>query len=401
MSLLSKFTKKSNLDPLKRLADVATRSLENRFENAVEDLFSSALRKSGLSSNISQQLSSRFGDALKNELADKYFQTASSEYNRVSRQEICDNFLPSYADTSSSSVRKIDDKLKNLDGTNVDVLQFPGNLAKYYMTMQFRQYVRQAPQLQSTLKFDNAIILPIPRKLEDGFSLNISDSSLGTPGAIADVIQTVAAGAKEGYSSTNAVLFSFMTNTLGELSNDTKDAVTSYLGSTPNPHVAAIFQGVNLREHQFEWTFAPRNPEESVKLKNIILKLKQNSLPAFSTIGTPVFQYPLMCQIQMEPWHRIGADLITYKPALLKDVKVNYSPNGIPSFFAGTNLPTFINISLSFIETTYFTSGDFDRAGYDDNQLEKIIDKAGDLIPDGIRKYVGEVVGGADDLIKG
>ena len=63
----------------------------------------------------------------------------------------------------------------------------------------------------------------------------------------------------------------------------------------------------------------------------------------------------------MQPWEREGAELIKYKPALLQDVRVNYAPNGIPSFFAGTNLPTFIQIGLTFVETTYFTANDFGR----------------------------------------
>lgn len=405
MGLLDKFTKRSNLDPLQRLVQDSASSLENKFENAVEDLFASTLRNAGLSSSISQELSSRFGDALKYELADKYFQTSTTEYNRVSREDICSNFLPSYSDTASGSATSIKNKLKDISDTNKQVLQYPSQLGKYYITMQFRRFVRQAPQVKSSLEFDNAIVLPVPRKLEDNFDIKVSEKSMGVAGGINDAIQTISSGAKEDYSPTTAIAFTAMSALIGELDSNVQDTLSQYLGSIPNPHVTAIFDGVDLRQHSFDWTFAPRNVEESVAIQNIVLKLKQNSLPAFSTIGTPILQYPLMCQIRMEPWHSQGAELIKYKPALLQSVKVNYSPNGIPSFFAGTNLPTFIQISLQFIETTYFTSNDFGREGFEDSGIESIIDSvdsiAKEVLPTSVYNGVKAGFELEDDLLTG
>lgn len=384
MSLLGKFTKRSNLDPIKKLAEDASRSLEYKLENSVEDLFSRTLSKTGISSGIAKDLASRFGDSVRNQLVDKYFQTASSELFRVSKDDICNGMLPNYAETASGAVRSIEEDLKNVDGVNGALLQYPPNMGKYYMTMKFREYVRQAPQLQSALKFDNAIVLPVPRRLEEEFNMQVSGTALGLAGGAADIIQTISAGAGEDYSPTQAFAFSAMTKVLGDAASggalgNVSDTLYSYIGSVPNPHMAALFQGVDLRKFQFEWTFSPRNVNESIAIQEIVLKLKQNSLPAFSTLGTPVLQYPLMCQIEMEPWHSDGADLISFKPALLESVKVNYSPNGIPSFFAGTNLPTFIQISLSFVETTYFTSNDFGRAGTE-GKLEELVSAGGDFL---------------------
>lgn len=414
MSLLGKFTKRSNLDPIKRLAEDAVsdaaRSLERKFENSVEDLFSKTLSNAGLSSNISRELSSKFSDAVRNKLADKYFQTLSTEINRVTKEDICNSFLPSYADTASASVRYVEEDLKNIEGVSGDVLQYPRNLGKYYMSMKFRQYVRQAPQVQSTLKFDNAIILPVPRRLEEEFNMQVSTQALGLVGGAADIIQTTSAGAGEDYSPTQAFVFSAMTQMLGTLASsgpagNVSDALYSYIGSVPNPHMAALFNGVDLRKFQFEWTFSPRNVQESIIIQDIVNKLKQNSLPAFSTLGTPVLQYPLMCQIELEPWNGDGADLITFKPALLDSVKVNYSPNGIPSFFAGTNLPSFIQISLSFVETTYFTSNDFGRAGSKDNKLEELVAGSSDflsgILPEGFTDGFSKTVDDIDGIIRG
>jgi hypothetical protein len=264
--------------------------------------------------------------------------------------------------------------------------------------MKFRQYIRQAPQLQSSLRFDNAIILPVPRRLEEEFNLNINSFAQGGYGALADVIQTTSSGAGTDYSPTQAIAFAMMARSLKALESDAADSVSQYLGSIPNPHMAALFQGIDLRKFQFEWTFSPRNVNESIEIQNIVLKLKQNSLPAFSTLGTPILQYPLMCQIEMEPWHTDGADLITFKPALLESVKVNYSPNGIPSFFAGTNLPTFIQLSLNFVETTYFTSNDFgpsDATRQDDAKLNAIVEETNNYLRGVLPE---DVVAGVDNL---
>lgn len=418
MSLLGKFTKRSNLDPIKRLAEDAVsdaaRSLERKFENSIEDLFSKNLSNGGLSSRITRELSSKFSDAVRNKLADKYFQTLSTEINRVTQADICDSFLPSYADTASASVRYVEEDLKNIEGvSNHNILQYPRNLGKYYMSMKFRQYVRQAPQVQTTYKFDNAILLPVPRKLGEEFNMQVSTQALGLVGGAADIIQTTSSGAGEDYSPTQAFVFAAMTQAVGALASgasqygggNISDALYSYIGSVPNPHFAALFNGVDLRKFDFEWTFSPRNAEESIIIQEIVEKLKQNSLPAFSTLGTPVLQYPLMCQIELEPWNGDGADLIRFKPALLESVKVNYSPNGIPSFFAGTNLPSFIQISLSFVETTYFTSNDFGRAGSKDNKLEQLVSSSNDflsgILPEGFSDGFSKAVEDFDGIIRG
>mgnify|MGYP001092258974 CR=1 FL=1 len=401
MSLLSKFTKRTNLAPLEKLAADISILRETQLENAVEDLFASTLRSTGLSSGISRELAARFGDSLKYELADKYFQNGSAEYTRATKEDICNNFLPGYADTSSSRVRDVNNNLVAADGVANNTLQFPSQIPKYYMSMAFKKYVRPAPQVQGSLTYDNGIVLPVPRKLEETFNMNVSSEETGLGGGATDIIQTLSTKniADTDYSATDqskALLASFAIQKFGELDKGVARALGQYLGSIPNPHLSAIFQGVSLRQHQFEWTFAPRNPKESVDLQKIVQRLKQNSLPTFSTVGTPIMQYPLMCQIKLQPWDSKGEPLIKYKPALLSEVRVSYTPNGIPSFFAGTTLPTFVQISLTFIETTYFTARDFGRDGEED-QLSDIVDglsSAANTLSFGFTGYIGDTIDG-------
>jgi hypothetical protein len=397
LSLLSKYTNKISQGPLKRLANDITSSLERKLENSVDDLFSKTLKKTGISSSIAGEISSRFGDSLKHELSDKYFRTSTSAQNRVSRQDICDAVLPRSTETNSSSVQRINNKIA-INGIS-NTYQFPKQIGKYYIALKFSEYTRTTPQAQSSLKFKNAIILPIPSNISETFNMKLNEESTGVLGAVADIIQNSASGGGDlgqalldngtalGYS-----LLATKGSSIGSIIKDAAPIAGSYLGSIPNPHMAVFFNGTSMRRHKFDWTFSPRNPQESEDLKQLINTLKQNSLPAFSPLGTVVLQYPFLCQIELEPWAKNGEPLIKYKPALLESVDFNYSPNGIPSFFEGTNLPTFIRLSLSFIETEYFTANDYGRLGRSKEE--------GDKLTKVIEPIQESIVGFLDPIIK-
>jgi hypothetical protein len=396
LSILDRYTSKISQGPLKRLAQEVTSSIEDKLENTINDVFSKALSKVGVSSSIVTDISSRFGDNLKHDLADRYFRTSSTAQTRVSREDICSAVLPKSIETDTDSADFIARKV-SVKGVS-DVYQYPRNIGKYFVKLKFSEYTRTTPQAVSTI--------------EEKFNLNINEQATGVIGAGADIIQNAAAGgggltesltkngAALGYSmladkgaaslvsgagsviggAVGAIPFGGGVGNaidkagsgLGSLIGAAAPVAGSYLGSIPNPHMAVFFNGTSMRKHQFEWTFNPRNEKESLDIQKIISKLKANSLPAFSPLGTAVLQYPFLCQIELEPWHSKEQDFIKYKPALLQEVSVNYSPNGIPSFFEGTNLPTFIRLSLSFIETEYFTANDFGRLGRTAEEGDKL-----------------------------
>lgn len=370
MSLISKFTKAASKTPLEKIANQTANDLERRLESSVNDFFSKALSKTGVSTSVSSLLSARFGDSLQNDLSDKYFRTSTSEQNRLTCDEIRGGITPRYAETTSESINRLDN---NNNPNSTDVYQFPDQIGKYYMHMKFREYVRTTPQAGAALNFKNSIILPIPRKLEERFSLQVSEDSTGVFGGVADIVQASFSEGGSGNplsdlaSNDAAIAYSIASSMIpGEISK----IAGSFLGSVPNPNMATFFSGVNMREHNFEWTFTPRNKKESYELMKVIERLKQNSLPAFSPVGNAILQYPYLCFIEIHPWAKDeGNELIKFKPALLKNMSYNYAPNGIPSFFEGTNLPTFISISLEFLETEYFTSNDYGRSGRTDDKI--------------------------------
>lgn len=400
MSILSKYSKKAVQGPLKRLAERTIDSIEDKIENSVDDFFTKALKKTGLSSAVSNQIASRFGDSLKKELADKYFKKSTSAQDRITKKEICEGILPKSIETNRDSVNRITNSI-SVEGTS-NVYQYPSQIGKYYISFKFSEYTRTTPQSQSKLKFKNAIVLPIPANLKESFNININEAATDVIGGVADVIQNSASGGNSAIKDNSAALaYSLLASKGGlgassiasnvplvgspisSLISAAAPVAGSYLGSIPNPHMAVFFNGVSMRRHSFTWTFNPRNADESKAIKEIIDKLKQNSLPAFSPLGTAVLQYPYLCQISLEPWSKNGDELIKFKPALLQEPIINYSPNGIPSFFEGTNQPTFIELTLSFIETEYFTSNDFGRSGRtseEGDKLSRVIEPVQDKI---------------------
>lgn len=375
LSLISKFTKAASKTPLEKIANQAVNDLERRLEGSVNEFFTKALSKTGVSSSVSSVLSARFGDSLQNDLSDKYFRTSTSEQNRLTCEEIRQSITPRYAETTSESINRLDN---NNNSNSSDVYQFPDQIGKYYIHMKFREYTRTSPQSGATLNFKNSIILPVPRKLEERFSLNVNDEATGVYGAVADLLQTSFGPGGNGnpFESTGAdaaLAYSYASTMIpGEIAG----VAGSYLGSVPNPNMATFFNGINMRNHSFEWTFTPRNKKESYELMKIIERLKQNSLPAFSPVGTAILQYPYLCFIELHPWAKDeGNELIRFKPCLLRNMSYNYAPNGIPSFFEGTNLPTFISISLEFLETEYFTSNDYGRSGRTDDKITEVYEE--------------------------
>jgi hypothetical protein len=351
-----------------RLIDKAINKVEQKLENAVEDAFAKGLKKVGLSDSVTGELSARFGDAFSNGRADDFFKSSTAEQNRVSPKEIEENLLAvKNAETTLDAVQKINESSIK----NSEVMQFPDQMGKYYMSLDFQSYERPSPQMAAVFKRFRTIQLPIPRDLKENFDLDVNPKALGAKaGGLADLGVDLLRGAGTSVQGTEfAILYGALAQAF---EGSAADALGQALGAVPNPHLQALFSGVDLRTHTFQWTFAPRNPQESRNLKAIIKEIKKNSLPDYSTTGTAALQYPPMVEIRLMPW---GDDLIKFKKCLIKSVSINYAPAGLPSFFAGTREPTMIQLELQMLETEIQTARDYGlTSGEREDKLEQFKD---------------------------
>lgn len=362
-----------------RLVDSVVNNIEEQLENSVENLIGKALKKTGLSSSVSKQITSRFGDAFSKGAADKYFKEFNSGLERVTPDQISQNLLQAGdAETYTDAISRLTYNVTSLDG--LPTIQFPSQIGKYYMSMSFAEYKRLSPEVSATLDFKQAFVLPIPRELKESFNVNVDEKTQGMAGGIANIVNTAfGTGRKIGDVAADqigALAYSAAVQAVGEYG----EILGQFAGATPNPHVQAIFSGIPLRVHKFDWTFSPRNAQESLTLREMIMALKAYSLPSYSRLGTAALQYPLLCQIQLHPWaDQAGNELINFSPALLRSVDINYAPQGMPSFFAGPgNLPTMVSFSLEFIETQIQTGNTYGRQG--DSNLDRAADKLNEAI---------------------
>lgn len=250
---------------------------------------------------------------------------------------------------------------------------YPSDLSQdFRMTFEFMDYQRPTP-LVAAKEYRKAFIhLPLARELYDVHSTRIDTREMGIIGGVADAALSTAAqnevipaggtaaGVAKGAKAvpTGALLRKYRGLLAATLSNENINRTAEQLlGAALNPNLSVFFGGPNLREFTLTWEFAPHSPEESKEIKAIIRQLRQSSLASMTfenSVG--VLSYPQMCQITMKPDH------IKYKKAMLRTVNVNYSSNGIPSFFQGTKEPTFIQLSMTFVELEYFLSEDFGGA---------------------------------------
>lgn len=365
-----------------RLVDRAINKVEQKLENAVEDAFAKGLKKIGLSDSVTAQISARFGDAFSVGRSDTFFRSSTSEQNRVSPREIEEKLLVGAAETTMDAVQAI----KTKDITSAAIMQFPDQMGQYYMSLDFQFYSRPSPQMQADFKRFKTILLPIPRDLKENFDIDIDSKAQGAlAGGLADLGVDLLRGAGDKVSGTEfAILYGAIAQ---KFEGNVADTLGQALGAVPNPHLQALFSGVQLRNHSFQWTFAPRNPQESKNLKAIINEIKKNSLPAYSTTGTAALQYPPMVDIKLMPW---GNDLIRFKKCLVKGVSVNYAPAGLPSFFAGTREPTMIQLEIQMIETEIQTAKDY---GFKPGDRPDGLEEFKDILNSGTNKMgVGGVI---------
>jgi hypothetical protein len=351
-----------------RLIDNAVSKIEGKLENAVEDAFAKGLKKIGLSNSVSRELAARFTDSLSAGRADKYFDSSTSEQNRATPRQIEERLFARDAVTTFDAVQSIN----NRNISNVSVMQFPEDMGKYYMMLDFQSYHRPSPQMEAIFKRFRTIALPVPRDLKETFGLNVDAKPQGVGGGLADIGTDLLRGAGR---AVEGQLFALAYSALVQKAEGAGDIVGQLVGAVPNPHLQAIFSGVDLREHTFQWTFAPRNPGESETLMTIIREIKKNSLPAYSTQGTAALQYPPMVELKLMPWNETNDDFIRFKKCLIKSVSVNYAPAGLPSFFRNTKLPTMIQLELNFLETEIQTAADYGLvAGEREDGLEQLKD---------------------------
>jgi hypothetical protein len=347
-----------------------TSKLNSKIDNAINDVFSKGLKKVGIGGKLGRALESEFASSLQNARADKFFGKVTSVSERASPADICNAMTPKFAETAFDAAKRL--KGQNEGANDSKVFQFPQQQMAYYTKLEFNKYVRPTPQNAPTLELKHTVILPIPKDLEESLNVRLSQDDAGMAQGITNALLNISKGEDPQQEISNTIRQA----AVKKLNDLTKGQLGQVGGAIPNPYVTLMFNGVDLRTFTFTWKFAPRNDTESKMLKAIIQLIKGSALPTYSS-SPGVLQYPLMCKMtlmaQDGSWNPNSAlegggkfqegshPIIGFKNALIENVTINHSPNGIPSFFAGTSLPTFYQVSITLKEIEYFTAEDYGR----------------------------------------
>lgn len=267
-----------------------------------------------------------------------------------------------YTSTPSKLLSSFKDTLQE---KGHQVKTFPTDLGQYYIKMTFSSYERTVALIEAKADPKLTVLFPIPTNLSEPFSVNYREPKLGPIlGAVAEQATKMYKGGEVGLNEvggmikeSGAVLARSGVSAMkgGETLVANIDKATGFV---PNPHLAAIFEDLGLREHSFTFRFSPKNKQEADDLKSIIKAIRRRMLPgigeaAQSSTG-PVFTFPDTVELAFCD----KAQLYPIKKSVLTNMVVNYAPNGAPAFYKSGD-PTDVEISMTFKEIEVVTRDDY------------------------------------------
>lgn len=116
---------------------------------------------------------------------------------------------------------------------------------------------------------------------------------------------------------------------MGALGKGASQMTLAKGGYAKNPQLEVIFQQVEFREYQFNFTFTPRNAQEAQTVKEIITQFRFHQLPELDQGGAGrYFIVPSFFQLEHIFQGGENPHLHKFAPCVLKSVYVDYAPNG-------------------------------------------------------------------------
>lgn len=229
-----------------------------------------------------------------------------------------------------------------------------------------------------------SIILPMPSNIQDGNSVDYSDSSLdGLTAAVYGAIQ--GGGVKPGFGPMSLQEAS---EALGNILARTGKVVTSpqalgifnkslaaqaanipfggnltvgqilarESGQILNPNMELLFNGVKLRSFKFSFKMTPRDETEAKQIRSIITTFKLNMAPK---VESEVFlKTPNVFQLSYRKGDKLHPYLNLFKQCFLTDMSVNYTGEGLYATYSDGSPISYI-MDLSFKELEPIYSSDY------------------------------------------
>jgi hypothetical protein len=298
---------------------------------------------------------------------------------------------------------------KNQIGGNY--YRFPSDLGAHSVILNFKQYQYGGSELKNSVE-TSSIVLPLPQNLQDSFRVNVGANQLGISGALAaelgagsnralefsenilstlyDSIKSIGKSTASGLSDLSKKSFKDMLSTMRNALNSglsgtgditqfivksglasifpgLMDAFGAGKGTMINPYAALTFSGVDMKQHNFNWTFAPKSSRESDVLKDISLEIKRNILPETKSVGgdftrgIPILNRGILRYPNMVDIFFLGLDqpyFYFFKTCMVNGFDVSYTPQG-PAFLKGGK-PAIVTMNMNLVEADIHTREDYE-----------------------------------------
>lgn len=259
----------------------------------------------------------------------------------------------------------------------------------------FSQIEREGSSVSDT------IFLPLPSNISDTFQVRVQRFDQEIMGEITSTLLSELDVSNLGIGSITGTLGSAALRSIPGVRGDTLSEIGSNLssdlaflarrgidsafpnqgrnidagtGTYINPKAALSFEGVEMKQHSFDWTLAPKNEQESNNLRSITDTFKRNMLPQYvntSILQRAMFKYPSMVDIFF-----VGIDSNYYfhfKTAMIQTFSSNFSSNGNAVLRGGR--PAAVNIQIGLIESDIHTAEDYGAVSNDvDTSLVDLTD---------------------------
>lgn len=215
---------------------------------------------------------------------------------------------------------------------------------------------------RTTKCIDTAIMLPMPNDLSTNYSMNWGDDAtriLDLAMRFGDTTVDALTGSLKGNAASMAK-DALISKTLAAQDALGGSGVSAATGLASNPKKEQIFNGVNFRSFNLNYTFYPKSKDDAANAFMIIDTLKYHMHPEYQSAGRFTFIYPSEFDItfyigdgQENRW------ITRIATCVLRDMTVNYTPNGQwvskddEGGFGG--YPNMIQVSLAFQELSILT----------------------------------------------
>jgi hypothetical protein len=281
---------------------------------------------------------------------------------------------PSILPVGSSPASQINQAAAALQ--SIALLQYPSDLPKYYMGFQIFQYNRTDLMTVATTNMLQQLCMPMPDQMLDVNQVAYDKKDFSSfIGNIANAAWPIGKQVGQNIQNGNAPLTGVNTGALATtgleggaisglegLTGGVGGGLLGAAGYSPNYFLTVVLNGPQYKQHSFSWTCAPRSPQESATLRQIIRVFEDAQAPGLALNGT-LFSFPRVFQNYFGPDRGF---LYQFKPSILMSFAVNYTPGGMPSMkqsndpvLNGWHAPTAVRIQATFMELEFWLRGDF------------------------------------------